>query len=236
MVRTFVLVGIATLSCSVPAPATAARPASPAEVQAIAPSDPACAVVTISTVDSTWARAATRDEEGCDAPNRMDLYRADQNGAWSYATTTSRPLDACPIGANTPEESVALDLQACRRHRTYAGCLNRLGDTVLRRVAPARCELGNGTFGTSIDLYRLRWSGWGRSTATAVGESRSYHLPRTSIRVRARAYRVRRCDTMDATYTRYRVTWRSWHYTGRDGRTYAVPGGHHTWARPACPE
>lgn len=101
-------------------------------------------------------------------------------------------LLAAPAGAAT--------YMSCDARFTYGSGGFRLDrDSIKWRAHPAKCrhEIDGTTAGT-INLVDLRWSGWGRSSATASGFVLANHydengnLPRSAVRVSV-GRRVRAC-------------------------------------------
>jgi hypothetical protein len=203
---TFIVVAL--LAVLAPA-ALAARPATSEEQAAIAAAlslPPQCITARVSTVDETWSRADLTNTAGCPMGDGLTVLRQ-QSGQWTSVHQGPADLEPCPV--EPIPTRVAVDLRVCRRPRTYILCWPGGRDTEreLRRH-PARCNsLGpRDSFGTSVNLARLRWRGWGNSVARARGIERGFHHPLQRITVRVRAYRRKRCPDGDYLYTRLRAT------------------------------
>lgn len=90
-------------------------------------------------------------------------------------------------------------------------------------VRPRACTVfgPGGGFAGGVNLARLRWSGWGRSTARATGIERGFHLPLASIPVTVRLTGLRHgCDGRRY-YSRLRATSR---YGSSTVRLRTCPG------------
>ena len=92
--------------------------------------------------------------------------------------------------------------------------------------APVTCTVlpPRASFSEGVNLARLRWSDWGRSSATASGTERGFHLPYSNIPVRIVAYRLRKYPCSAAFfYTRVRATSRSRHHHRRPAKWLSTP-------------
>ena len=169
--------------------ASASRPATEAERVAVAdglgvPDD--CAAVTMSTVDGTWARLARKaGATGCenldDAVHVMHLDGLD----WSQAAYLDSQFD-CP--ANAPP-GVGADLGLCKQRGAYLLCANPRATARHRAFKPRTCNtLGpKQPFADAVNLAKLRWSGWGKATATARGVDRGFRKKAKAVAVTVRA-------------------------------------------------
>jgi hypothetical protein len=180
------------LFCLLAGVASAARPATPEEADAVAAGlDGArgwCGVVTMSTVDGAWALALARDIEGCEFDIVSDklhvMHLAD--GAWSEFAELDFPT-GCPAGAPA---AVAADLGFCKRRRGYMVCANSRATAVHRSFDhPRTCNTlaPHQPFADAVNLAKLRWSRWGKATATAHGIDRGFRKKDRDTAVTVRA-------------------------------------------------
>lgn len=199
-----------------PSAASAYRAATADERAAIARdlggSAPAeCLGLSISTVDEAWASVwwDTSPQPCAEAAaDGVQVMRLGSDGIWRYVTAGS-DITVCP-----PEIPLAIgrDLRwrtapVCRASRVYVLCLPRGQDYREPRVRPTRCPtLGpTDSFSEAANLRRLRWRRWGKPVATARGIELGWHRPFVHVRVRVRAYRLRKDCQGDRIYTRLRV-------------------------------
>jgi len=152
-------------SIALVAPASAKRPATQPELQAVAAvfeDTPRCAMVTISTVDASYARWQHRRPypEGCvdDFPG-FGIARLQGDGTWRPVffgdVMVHCSVAKLPVGAG-------MDLGACT-DRIYAR--NTVGDDLATAYKPRRIIQGaHGVF------QRLRWSWWSSKSAMARGQ------------------------------------------------------------------
>jgi hypothetical protein len=185
------------LLLALPAVASASRPATPEEADAVAAgADGArgmCATVTMSTVDGTWALAVAKDHEGCEFDLDYDklhvMHFAD--GAWTRLAVLDHPT-GCPEGV---PPAVASDLGFCKPQRGYMVCANRRATAVHREFdRPRTCNTlrPRQPFAQAVNLAKLRWSDWGKATAKARGIDRGFRKKDrdTAVTVRASGRRV----------------------------------------------
>jgi hypothetical protein len=187
--------------------ASGSRPATGPERVAVAdglgvPDD--CVAVTMSTVDSTWARLARKDgvaecENLDDAVHVMHFDGAN----WSQAAHLDSQFD-CPEAA---PPGVGADLGLCQQRDTYLLCANARATARHRAFRPRTCDtLGpHQPFADAVNLAKLRWRGWGKATATARGVDRGFRKKDADVAVTVRASgRAVGCHG-DWVYTRLRV-------------------------------
>jgi len=91
---------------------------------------------------------------------------------------------------------------------TYLLCLPKSGTRRVVRSKPRSCTtLGpRDSSAESVALARLRWSDWGKPVARGRGIERGFHLPRTSIAVSVKVWRLRKVCGGGYLYTRLRST------------------------------
>jgi hypothetical protein len=203
--RLLVLVALSfAVVCGV---ASASRPATGPERIAVAdglgvPDD--CVVVTVSTVDGTWARLGRKDSVA-DCENLDDAVHVMHFDGlnWAQAASLDSRFD-CPADA---PPGVGADLGLCKRRGTYLLCANARATARHRAFKPRRCNtLGpHQPFASAVNLAKLRWSGWGKTTATARGVDRGFRKNDKDVAVTVRASgRAVGCRG-DWVYTRLRV-------------------------------
>jgi hypothetical protein len=170
--------------------ASAARPATVEEASAIAGvldgASGECKHVTISTADGTWALAVDKDVEGCDYVLGFLHVMHVADGEWTQFAQLDYPT-GCP--ADVPP-AVASDLGFCKAQRGYMACANQHATALHREFdRPRTCNtLGpHQPFAHAVNLAKLRWSGWGKATATAHGVDRGFHKHDRDVAVTVRA-------------------------------------------------
>ena len=193
---------VAFLASSVWA-AKLADPGLKARVAAAAGFAPDCTTVTVSTVNTSWARLDTVPLNGCPAGNGFVVMHF-AKGKWHVVDQASEPF-SCALD-NIPAK-VGKDIRVCTPAKTFILC--RVTDRDFRRALehPKRCDtLGpRDSFSEAANLANLSWRNWGQSKATASGVDRGYRLPYSTIRVSVKAYRRVIGDCGDFIYTRLRV-------------------------------
>jgi hypothetical protein len=187
--------------------ASASRPATEADRIAVAdglgvPDD--CAVVTMSTVDGSWARLA-RNDATADCENLDDAVHVMHfDGTnWMQAAYLDSRFD-CPEAA---PPGVGSDLGLCQKRGAYLLCANARATARHRAFRPRTCNtLGpRQPFADAVNLAKLRWRGWGKATATAHGVDRGFRKNDRDVAVTVRASgRAVGCHG-DWVYTRLRV-------------------------------
>jgi hypothetical protein len=198
------------LLLALPGVASASRPATPEEADAVAAgADGArgmCARVTMSTVDPAWALAVAKDLEGCEFDLDFDKLHVMHvvDGAWTRLAVLDYPT-GCPEGV---PPAVASDLGFCKPQRGYMVCANRRATAIHREFdKPRTCNTlrPRQPFAQAVNLAKLRWSGWGKTTAKARGIDRGFRKKDrdTAVTVRASGRRVG-CRG-DWIYTKLRV-------------------------------
>jgi hypothetical protein len=198
------------ISIALPAVASASRPATPEEADAVAAgADGArgiCATVTMSTIDGTWSLAVAKDVEGCEFDLEDDklhvMHFAD--GVWTRIAMLDHPT-GCPEGVPAP---VASDLGFCKPQRGYMVCANKRATAIHREFdKPRTCNTlrPRQPFAQAVNLAHLKWTGWGKSVAKARGIDRGFRKKDrdTAVTVRASGRRVG-CQG-DWIYTELRV-------------------------------
>jgi hypothetical protein len=210
-------VAVLLLVLAIPGIAAASRPATDEERMAVAdglavPDE--CTTVRMSTVDGAYALLKGNGAPGCaDAvdPGQHVMHLAGAD--WAQAAAVKNVF-ACPSGL---PNGVGRDLGVCRTRRAYLLCANARATLRHRSFKPRRCNtLGRRQpFAAAANLAKLRWSGWGRLTATARGVERGFHKADKDIAVRVRAYRRRAGCRGDWIYTRLRVSSRYGHLVVR---------------------
>jgi hypothetical protein len=187
--------------------ASASRPATEPERIAVAdglgvPDD--CAVVTMSTVDGTWARLARKDgASGCDNLDDAVHVMHFDGMNWNQASYLDSQFD-CPKEAPA---GVGADLGLCKQRGAYLLCANRRATARHRVFKPRTCNtLGpKQPLADAVNLAQLRWTGWGKATATARGVDRGLRKKSRTVNVTVRASgRAVGCRG-DWVYTRLRV-------------------------------
>jgi len=187
--------------------ASASRPATEPERIAVAdglavPDD--CVVVTMSTVDGTWARLARKDSVADCENLDDDVHVMHFDGLnWTQEATLDSQF-GCPAKA---PPGVGADLGLCKQRRTYLLCANARATSRHRAFEPRTCNtLGRRQpFADAVNLAKLRWSGWGKATATARGVDRGFRKKDKDVAVTVRASgRAVGCRG-DWIYTRLRV-------------------------------
>jgi hypothetical protein len=173
--------------------ASAARSASVEEAAAVAAGlDGArgeCGDVTMSTVDGTWALALAKDVEGCEfdiVSDKLHVMHLAAGGAWTEFAELDFPT-GCPEGA---PPAVAADLGFCKKQRGYMVCANRRATAIHREFdRPRTCNTlrPHQPFADAVNLAKLRWSGWGKATATARGIDRGFRKKDRDTAVTVRA-------------------------------------------------
>jgi hypothetical protein len=192
--------------------AHAARSATEEERAAVALAvgvEPACARVSVSTVDESWSLFRGVLQADCPPSDGWIALRRQPDATWTVESQGPFDDPACPTFRVPPPRPVALDLRLCHRPRSYLLCLPsiRARDRELRE-RPRSCNtLGRGdALAFAVNLVRLRWRGWGRPVARARGIERGFHLPLARIPVRVKVYRRRPVCGGDLLYTRLRAT------------------------------
>ena len=110
------------------------------------------------------------------------------------------------LPANAPP-GVGADLGLCKQRGTYLLCANARATARHRAFKPRTCNtLGpRQPFADAVNLAKLRWSGWGKATATARGVDRGFRKKDKDVAVTVRASgRAVGCRG-DWVYTRLRV-------------------------------
>jgi hypothetical protein len=188
--------------------AEASRPATDEERMAVAdglavPDE--CAAVTVSTIDGTYALMRRNGAAGCDDAVDPGLHVMHLAGAGWTRAAALRDAFSCPSGLPA---GVGRDLGVCRTRRAYLLCANARATLRHRSFKPRTCNTlaRRQPFAAAANLAKLRWSGWGRATATARGVDRGFHKNDVDIAVRVRAYRRRAGCRGDWIYTRLRVS------------------------------
>jgi hypothetical protein len=174
-----------------------------------------CVEATVSTVDETWALMSPVHSEACNTGDGVALLHRNVANRWEdVAEGSERDLGACEHLGVPLRVNADLGRRVCHPRKTYVACRSLGSSGTLRdRAAPSRCDTLGATdaFAESANLARLRWRGWGRTTATATGIERGYHLPLSRIPVRIYAYARQTDCNGDYHYTRLRVRSRYGH-------------------------
>jgi hypothetical protein len=189
------------------APATAIRPASHAEAEAIQRDLglQACEWrVGISTLDTAWARIEA-DPAACAAVSSLNSHAHFDGARWIGMPWTVDIQGLCPAGAAIPE-TIAGDLGLCvgpAPPSALIGCDKPRMTTTGYHAEPRKCSLTarSQAYGQVVNLRALHWRNWGDRVALAWGaEGREP--------VEIRAWRLRRIcgETTGArAYTRLRI-------------------------------
>jgi hypothetical protein len=127
-------------------------------------------------------------------------------GVASASRPASEPerVAECPASA---ARGVGADLGLCKRRRAYLLCANARGTARHRAFKPRTCNtLGpRQPLADAVNLAKLRWSNWGKATATARGVDRGFRKNDKDLAVTVRASgRAVGCHG-DWVYTRLRV-------------------------------
>jgi hypothetical protein len=181
-------------------PASAARPATPAEkavVSALYGTRVECSKVTVSTVDARFARWDFAPSETCEqTSNGFGIARQYTDGQWRDVYQASESSAACPT---TPLPTKAgIELKACSKPSKHIYITNFASRRA--RVKPRTLPHGAHSF-----LGRLRWQGWDRSAARARGVlDYSDRFDTFKAPIRLRADRVAYCGSRRI-YTRLKL-------------------------------
>ena len=214
-----VTVAVAVLSMSVVASATADRPASGSETEAMVADwdfDPDCVDARISTADLSWGAFTATNADGCPGASGFVIVRL-AGAAWSSAFQGSTNGGACEqIGVPT---NVGVDLGVCSpaSSRRYMACAKGFGSSKRLPLVSRPSTCTNGGIQTSMAelwiLKQLHWSSWGGSQARGSGYKYAAHYyPGYSGRpVTVEAFGISySCGRSKPFYTRIRITGKAW--------------------------
>lgn len=184
------------LLLAAPTYAQASRPATQAEHEVITRATgitPACALITFSTVDPSFAVQRLSSAGGCPGGNTYVVMQATAAGAYQ-ASFFGSGRERCPIeGIPT---AVAVDLGICAQPppKVYL----TIGKKFSERPSSLRLTKRR-------TITKLRWSKWGGTTAQARGSYRKSSKKR-SVKVTVSLSGRETCSDGRRIYTRIKIS------------------------------
>lgn len=212
-----IVVVLTVAALSVPAVASAKRPARADELAAMTiPLTPptACFKGEVSTVNRTWGYLVASGRAGCPGGDGLiveHLDTAHNNWLVSFSGSdfTGQRCDQLPRAVPS---RTAIDLGLCGSVGRVPRIDCNLGaheDPVPSR-RPTTCPIlpHDASLADGADLRGLRWTGWGRGTARATGTTKFFkgYVSPVPVTVTAYGLQLSSCGSAYRVYSRIRVT------------------------------